>query len=224
MGETTMRGFVFSASLLCVCGIALGSAHAQATPSATLKPFSQLGYKLIKSKWGVKSYRHTASGPIRVAGEGVIPLPPDLVLGAILDYNHQVGVVDNLEESKILSRSDSKLRVYQRIDLPLVSDRDFTLDVRWGKKGTTKWVTFKALPSGGGKKGAVHVTKHHGKWTLVPTQGGRATYARFEVSIDLAGSIPGWLARRGSGKSMPELYKAMTKIGRRLGTRVARSR
>lgn len=214
-----MRGLIIAAFLVSSGGAALAS-----PPLIPATSFTQRGYQLLASKWGVKSYRHNGSGPIRVAGEGVIPLPPDVALRAILDYNNQVGVVDNLEASKILSRGERTLTVYQRIDLPLVSDRDFTLKVTWGTSGTAKWVHFTALPDGrGGQKGAVHVKNHVGRWMLTPTQGGRATFARFEVSIDLAGSIPGWLARRGSGKSMPELYRAMTKIGRKLGTKVARS-
>ena len=40
-----------------------------------------------------------------------------------------------------------------------------------------------------------------------PLDGGRATLARFMVRIDLAGWLPKWMARSGSGKEVPELFK-----------------
>jgi hypothetical protein len=193
--------------------ILFSGAHSTAFAQTALKlpspqPFSSLGYDHIKTKYGVRVYKHRKSAIIKLGADGVIRAPPADVSRFLLDYGKQIGVIDRLVRARVLSRRGKTLRVYQRLDLPWISDRDFTLDVRWGKSGSAHWIRYRADPRGpGGKKGAVHVKTHHGRWLLVPLQNGKATRVRFEVTIDMGGWLPRWMAKAGAGKEVPNLFR-----------------
>jgi hypothetical protein len=53
----------------------------------------------------------------------------------------------------------------------------------------------------------VRVNVHEGSWLLEPVDGGRATHAVYRVHLDLAGSLPSWMARGGAAKDVPDLYE-----------------
>jgi len=179
------------------------------------RSLSRSGYTRVAKKDGVTVYRDKRSSIIDLAAEGVVHASPEQVQRALLDYPHHTGRIPRVAESRVLERRDSTLLVYQRLDLPLISDRDFTLAVRWGRdEDRTRWVDFRAVRRGPRcRRGVVRVTHHTGSWELRPIRGGRATLARYQLSIDLSGYLPRWLARSGAGKEVPALFKA---IGDRL--------
>jgi hypothetical protein len=107
--------------------------------------------------------------------------------------------------------------VYQRLNLPVISDRDFNLKVSWWEKAGVTFVTYKAIPRGDRppRDGVVRVSHHVGSWQLKPVSDGRQTLARFQVEIDLAGWLPKWMARSGSGKEVPELFGSISEMIRK---------
>ena len=138
---------------------------------------------------------------------------------ALLDYRGQIGVIKRLTESRILAQGKGWLRVYQRLNLPVIDDRDYTLDVRWWREKEVLVIHFKTTSVGspGEQKGAVRVPYHEGSWQLRPLDGGRATQARFMTTIDMGGLLPKWLARSGSGKEVPKVLASVnTMVERRL--------
>jgi len=187
--------------------LAAAPAGAARVPMAT--PLSEAGYERIARSSGVSVYKHRDADVIQLGADARIDAPPDAVMRALLDYEGQVGVIGRLSEVKVLRRAKGQLTVYQRLNLPVIDDRDFTLDVRYGQAGETRWISYHALKRGGPppRDGVVRVTDHSGSWQLRPVDGGRATLARFMVRIDLSGWLPKWMARSGSGKEVPELFK-----------------
>lgn len=216
--------------LVCCClpavlvaddGLASAGSVSAVTPfSVSLK---QAGFELVDYQHAVAAYRHEGGGALRLAAEGHLPAPPDRVLRALLAYQRQPGVLPRVEESRVLHRDAGhrRMRVYQRIDLPVVSDRDFTLEVRWGRRGPVRWMRFRAVSDGGvpRKDGVVRVVRNRGGWLFKPTHGGRATFARYEVAIDLAGWIPDWLARSASAGDLHTLFRGVCHL---LGSDVGR--
>jgi hypothetical protein len=185
-------------------------------------PLTQRGFEKIAHRKGVAVYKHETSSIIRLGAEGRFNATPREVLHAVLDYDNQVGVVDRLSEVKVLSRSGHSLRVYQRLNLPVISDRDFNLKVTWWKKGETYIVAYRALRGvSPPRDGVVRVTHHYGSWQLKPVNNGRQTLARFQVEIDLAGWLPRWMAKSGSGKEVPELYGSIDRLIKRTRLRSA---
>jgi hypothetical protein len=166
------------------------------------------GFQLIGQAHGVKQYKHRTAKNVRIAAEGVIPAPLADVREMVLDYRRQEGKVDRVGSSRVLRQGPGWLLVYQRLKLPVVSDRDFTLRVTWGAAPDHQWVIFDAANSLGPPpvRGVVRVAEHSGSWQLKPVEGGRSTWARFQTRIDLGGSLPHWLARSGAGKELPTLF------------------
>ena len=130
-----------------------------------------------------------------------------LVQEVLLDYAHHRRFVKDVAESRIVQRKSDAFWVYQRLDLPAIADRDFTLRVTWGSTGDDLWTHFVCDNDEGPPphQGVVRVSIHEGHWTLQPIADGQATHARYQVHLDLAGSLPAWMARSGAAKEIPAL-------------------
>jgi hypothetical protein len=172
------------------------------------------GYEAVKRKHGVVIYKHTTSEVVRLGAEGRIHAPPEDLFRAVLDFPGQVPLVKQLAESRILSRSGCQMTVYQRLDLPLVSDRDVTMRVTWGRTGQVYWMRYRAVTNLGPRprRGVVRLPVYEGGWQIRPDRGGRASLVRLQTSIDLGGLVPRWLARSQAGDDMPLLFAAMRRL------------
>src|SRR5262249_36106754 len=137
----------------------------------------------------------------------------DQVMRVLLDYDNHTRWVRGLKESKVLGRGDDWVDVYQRLDLPILDDRDFTLHVTFGEKGATRWLRFATANEKGPppKKGVIRVALHEGAWQLEPIDNGRSTHAVYQFHLDLAGSLPAWMGRGRAGRDMPTLFESIKK-------------
>jgi hypothetical protein len=171
------------------------------------------GYKHVGGDKGVKVYRQMQSPAIDLMADGELEAPPTAVLAVVTDYAQARALSDHVAESRVLWTANRELMVYQRLDLPIVADRDFTLHARWGQKGDQRWVTFAVdnSRSPAARGGVVRVSTMNGSWVLVPIRGGTATRAVYRVRIDLAGSIPKWMVSGGAAKDLPKLFEGVRK-------------
>lgn len=178
------------------------------------------GFELVGSRDGVAVYKHREAQDVRLVAEAVLPVVPERVQAALLDYDRQRGRIDRLAEVEVLERSANRLLVYQRLALPLVSDRDQTLLVRWGRNGDARWVTYEVAAEAGPppKEGVVRLRKHSGKWQVQPGPQPGTTLLRFHVTIDMGGSLPKALAKAGAGRDVPDLFSAICHLAAGEGT------
>jgi hypothetical protein len=194
------------------------SGHAQSSGTPLTRPLTSAGFTIIRSVDGVDIYSHPDSGVVRVAAEGRIQARPDDVLAALLDYPEQIGVVHRLRESRILLCGTRELSVYQRIQLPVIDDRDFALRVRWGKDARSDnlrvdyAIDEKNDPPV--RRGIVRVHRNNGLWQLRPIEAGHGTFVRFEVEIDFAGYVPRWMVRPGASRELPGLFRGIESLAR----------
>ncbi|MFO0579141.1 MAG: SRPBCC family protein [Polyangia bacterium] len=173
------------------------------TPPAGFQPVGQRAEVLV--------YKRAGAAGVELYAEGDIAAPPSRVQAVLLDYANHSRFVKDVAETRILRRSESALWVYQRLDLPMIADRDFTLRVTWGQDGDELWTRFSCDNEQGPppRSGVVRVSVHDGEWHLAPIAGGAATHARYKVHLDLAGSLPGWMARSGATKEVPALFEGL---------------
>ncbi len=169
------------------------------------------GFERIAQERGVTVYKDKRADLIRLAAEGVFRAPVSDVERVLVDYDHQVGTIARLSESRILRRAPNALTVYQRLNLPIISDRDYIIRVTMGQTGEVRWINFYSIPDPAipPRRGVVRVTRHVGSWQLTPVEGGRATLARFHTDIDLAGWLPLWLAKPKAGKEVPQVFSSV---------------
>lgn len=179
------------------------------------------GFERVVELDGVTVFRDTHAETIRLVAEGRIEASPGAVRAALLDYERHVGAVARLAESRVLERGPASLLVYQRLSLPVVSDRDMTLRVTWGGGPTKSWVAFRAVPDGGppATDGLVRLTRYTGRWQLQAVDGGRATRARLSMDMDLGGSLPPRLASANAGQDVPALFAAISRLSGRTAAR-----
>lgn len=168
----------------------------------------QAGFERIEREDGVTVYKHPETEVIHLAAEGRFAASPAEVQQVLLAYEDQVGQVERVASSRVLERGDGWLRVYQRLELPIVSDRDYTLCVNWGAEGDSRWIRYR-IERGTGPPAdddAVRVPAHRGSWQLQPRRDGAATLARYESIMDMGGWIPRWLAKSTAGDEVPGVF------------------
>jgi len=182
-------------------------------------PFTSQGFEQINADRGVTVFKDHESPNVRLAAEGVVPASPEVVRDALLAYELQPELFGNVAEARILVRGEDRLLPYQRLDLPVVDDRDNTLWITWGRDGDTLWIRHRLAPSLGpaARDDAVRVPFHAGSWQIRPLGGGRRALVRLQVTIDLGGWIPRWLARAAAGDEVPGVFADICRVAARLG-------
>lgn len=171
------------------------------------------GFKHVGGKDGVEVFRNMASRVIDLYSEGDIAAPPSVVRDVLLDYDNASKVTDHVAESRVIDKNDHEIIVYQRLKLPVITDRDVTLRATWGQRGQALTMQYAVDNSRGPapRDGIVRLSTLQGTWLLEPTSGGAATHARYHVQIDLAGSVPKWMVSGGAAKNIPKLFVGMRK-------------
>ena len=172
---------------------------------------SQEGFEEIREQNGVRVYGHSQKHAIELGAEGLIEAPPSVVLAVLLDYASHPRWVHGLAESRVLARDASSLDVYQRLSLPVVDDRDYTLHVTWGEDDATRWLHFSTANERGPqpRAGIVRVPFNQGSWRLYSLEGGKVTYAVYKFTLELGGSLPSWLGRGRAGKDVAKLFESV---------------
>ena len=192
--------------------LAPGVAEAGKSPPMIKLP--RAGFELIGHDRGINVYQNDGSDMIWVAAVGVIPAPVDKIEGALLDFEGQVGKIGRLSEAKVLSREKDGLYVYERLNLPVIDDRDFTAHVTNGTDGARHWITYGLANDRGPAPhdGVVRVPRQRGAWDLVAMPDGKSTLARYELRIDLGGSVPLWMVKSHAAEELPELFAEVCRL------------
>lgn len=191
--------------------VTMGGAQAKQTPLSI--PLERAGFERIHKTNGVTVYSHMESKVLHFAAEAKFTGSPAEVQKVLLDYERQAGQIGRLSEVRILKRQPSSLAVYIRLNLPIISDRDYTLRVRWKKSDDVRWIYFHASRRGPPpRKGVVRMTFNQGSWQLKPIRGGRGTFARYQLEMDIAGWIPAWMVRRSAGKELPDVFHQFSRM------------
>jgi hypothetical protein len=207
----SMRRRTILAALAGLPALVVSAAPAEGGAPAPASALGAEGFYAVGEDRGVKVYRRDKRAGIELAAEGSFAAPPEQVRRVLLDYPNHQRWQKHLKENRVIARGPDHLVVYQRLDLPILDDRDFTLHVTWGADASVLWMRFAAANERGPKpiSGVVRVTAHEGGWRLEPGGGGKGTRAVYRFHIDLAGSVPSWL---GKGQATSDLVDLFEKI------------
>ena len=105
-------------------------------------------------------------------------------------------------------------RTHRVHDLPVIDDRDYTIQVTWGADGPILWMRFTAANERGPKPVAdvVRVNTHEGAWRFEP-EGGKGTRAVYRFHLDVAGNVPSWL---GKGQAKDDIIDFFVRLNKEL--------
>ncbi len=147
---------------------------------------------------------------------GTIDAPPSAVFAVLDDSEAYPSFMPYTSECRVLKRDKDTVLAYQRLELPIVSDRDYTLrskHQRWsGPDGPIYWIRWEPANDLGPaeKPGVQRVNVCEGGWLLEPNDAG-GTRAIYTIYTDSGGTIPPMLANNGSRMAIRKVFDAIRK-------------
>ena len=102
-------------------------------PGSELPGSEPTGFERVATVGGVEVFEQSGVPFISIAGQGRFPAPPAVVQKVLLDFPRHAQVLERLADCEVLERGAGRMRIYQRLALPVVDDRDYALDVTWGQ-------------------------------------------------------------------------------------------
>jgi hypothetical protein len=173
-------------------------------------------WKFISNKQGVAIFRRARPVTNESKAIGEIAASTDLVKAVLDDVDAYTNFMPYVAECRVLKREGDSLLAYQRISAPLVSDRDYTLRVRFsatpvegGVSYLSRWQTENAHGPAE-KAGVVRVNLNEGSWLLEPI-GPNTTRATYLVYTDSGGVIPAFIKNMGSQAGLRQMFAAIRK-------------
>jgi hypothetical protein len=156
-----------------------------------------------------------------VRGIGVFDAPAWVVKNVIDDVGRYKEFMPYTVESVIISTNPGSVVSYQRLDTPVVDDRDYTIkifdesreDVDGRVIWKVRWTEANALGPPV-KAGVARVGVNEGYWILEEKDGGARTKATYYVYTNPGGSIPTFLVNMANSQAVPELFRAVNKASK----------
>ena len=146
------------------------------------------------------------------------------VRDVLLDFEHASKVTDNVAESHVLDKNAREIVVYQRLKLPIISDRDFTLRATWGQKRGRRSRSRSPSTTRVGRRprtGSCASRSMQGNWQLSRSAAARRRTRAIACRSISAGSVPTWMVSGGAAKNIPKLFDG---VRREATARMCRAR
>jgi hypothetical protein len=179
------------------------------------------GWQKADDKGGVALYSRTrvGTGLKEFKGTGIISASPLAVEKVLEDVENYTTFMPYVAEARVISKDGTECVTYQRLTLPMVSNRDYTVRVQHGTAKSPAgalcyrdtWET--ANDAGPAEKhGLVRVKVNEGSWLLEPASpAGDITQATYQIYTDSGGAVPAFLANKASQLVIPKLFEAIRK-------------
>jgi hypothetical protein len=155
-----------------------------------------------------------ATGARRLTAVTDLPQSPEAVFNVVTDFANYTRFMPYMKECRILKQpGPGSLVIYQLISPPLVSERDYVIEVTL-TRGTANDGVWKsgwtAKPEAAPERpGIVRVKLNNGGWTLAPGPGGRGTRVTYTLHTSPGGSIPAFVANKSNTQAIPSLLEAV---------------
>lgn len=149
-------------------------------------------------------------------GIGLIEAPPHVVFAVLDDAESFPQFMPYTSEVRVLKREKNSMLAYQRLDLPFVSDRDYTLrsknEIWRGPEGPIYRIRWEPANDLGpaARPGVSRVHLCEGGWLLEPDSSG-GTRAVYTIFTDNGGALPQFLASNASRMAIRKLFDAIRK-------------
>ena len=143
-----------------------------------------------------------------------LPVPVTRIWDVLEDIEHYTEFMPYIQEIRRLGeRKNDRWLEYQRLDPPIITDRDYILQMQIESDPASgyyyrEWtcVTDEGPPP---SDEAVRIELCRGSWTL-NAKGANKTHVVYHVFTDPGGSLPSWLANRANAQSLRTLIDAIS--------------
>lgn len=204
------RAIFILAVLLLATPLRANDPSAKATPAASWQEIAQQD--------GVTIFSRTRPGSVipEFRSVGEIDSPSRAIFAVLNDAQAFPDFMPYTAECRILQQAKTARVTYQRLDLPLVADRDYTVRsdfrVTPGAKGPLYFIHWHlANELGPPPRPGVHrLQTCEGSWLLEPVTAGK-TRATYTIYSGTGGAVPAFLADHGSRIGIGKLFDAVRK-------------
>ncbi|MDQ6860288.1 MAG: START domain-containing protein [Verrucomicrobiota bacterium] len=164
----------------------------------------------------IQSRAHLGTSLLEFRAVGTVDAPTRRVFAVLDDTAAYPSFMPYVASARLLKREENAVVVYQRLDLPLVQDRDYTLRTRFEKAQTDagpvyrmRWTPVNELGPAA-SRGVVRVNECEGGWLLEPLSES-STRATYTIFTDSGGALPAFLENSGSRIAIRKLFEAIRK-------------
>jgi ribosome-associated toxin RatA of RatAB toxin-antitoxin module len=220
-----MRSIRRTLELLLCCHLSLGSALAAAAAPSASQPLQEREssaqgndtlppWNLVHSHETLRVWaRQRVQSPVHeLRAQRVIDAPPERVWEVLGDVDRYKEFMPYVAESRVVAATANRIIEYFRIDPPLVSQRDYTVQTTVEedlpqRRFVRRWhaANHQGPPP---RKDSVRLQLCDGSWT-VESHAHNQTKLTYWLYTDPAGSLPSWVTNRASRRSIPEMLQAV---------------
>ena len=181
----------------------------------------------------VTTYNRTRAGSSvkEVKAVGTIDAPPWVCKNVVDDVAHYKDFMPYTADSRLLARENNTVLSYQRVDAPLISDRDYTILIRdLSHRLPNGDIIYKSAWTSANQRGpkkisgVVRVGINEGYWLFEPLAGGNKTRATYYLYTDPGGALPAFVVNKANTSTIPDLFNAIRKQARKAQYRKTKPR
>lgn len=143
-----------------------------------------------------------------------VDAPPRAVCSVVADHERTPETIPRVAEARVVAREGNVTWVYERIDVPVLSDRDYTTRVveepMEAPPGGYR-IRFEGSADHGPppRPGVVRVEVIRGAWEFLPVGDGRRTRVTYTILVDPGGMIPSFIANIAARRAIPDVIRAL---------------
>jgi hypothetical protein len=206
---------------LALISLLLFSGQLSAAADAELDHTTATEWKEEANRDGLIIYSRTRAGSSlkEFKTVGMIDALSSAVFAVLNDVEAYPSFMPYTSDCSVLKRTGDCTIAYQRLALPLVSDRDYTLRSEHSKTTGPNGPIYRIQwePANGlgpaEKPGVQRVNICEGGWLIEP-DGAGATRATYIIYTDSGGAIPAVIANSGSRTAIRKMFAAIRKTVR----------
>jgi hypothetical protein len=170
----------------------------------------------------VKARNRSGTSIREIWAEGDIAAPVQDIQSTILDSESYPKFMPYVKECRFIGTpdADGSKYVYTRLDLPMLSSRDYVVKVNTPQQvagdgtGTfeNKWVSvWDKIPT---RSSIVRLKVNEGSW-VVTSKDSSTSHVVYKFTVDPGGMIPSFAANMGNKSGVTDTFKAVEKEAQR---------
>lgn len=151
-----------------------------------------------------------------VRGLGSFDAPPWIIKNVVDDVGRYAEFMPYTKVAQVLATGEGFIVSYQRLAVPLASDRDYTIRIFdesiEDTQGRVIWKNRWSQANHLGPKAdddIVRIAVNEGYWQLEDLDGGKRTKVTYYVYTNPGGAVPTFMINAANTQAVPDLFRAV---------------